>query len=54
MDHKRVYEKEELLSRCLVLVIQVTEVSSLEGTLSLYLYMNFQPSFTQITTLQTS
>ena len=26
VDHKRVYEEEELLSWCLVLVIQVTEV----------------------------
>ena len=26
MDHKRVYEEEELLSWCLVLIIQVTEV----------------------------
>jgi hypothetical protein len=26
MDHKRVYEEEELLSWCFVLIIQVTEV----------------------------
>ena len=33
MDHKRVYEEEELLSWCLVLVIQVTKVWLLQRRL---------------------